>query len=218
MKIIQRSLLLSIFLISINTQAQTSFAVLGGVNLQNLNGTDSNGDKLDNDLIVGYHAGVNVLLPIAPDFYFNPGLLFSVKGASNEAMGITSTYKINYLELPLNLTYRARVGSGHVLLGFGPYVGYALGGKAKYEGGNATAESDILFQKSIESSDGNEMHLKPFDAGANIFFGYELAGGLFFQLNSQLGLLNIYPENNRVNDDQTVMKNTGFGISLGFRF
>lgn len=218
MKIKQLALLFSIVLISINAQAQTSFAVLGGVNMQNLNGKDSDGDKSDNEMIVGFHAGVNALIPVAPDFYFSPGLLFSVKGASNEALGITGTYRINYLELPLNLVYRAKVGGGYVLLGFGPYVGYAISGNAKYEGGSVTVDRDIVFQNSIESGDGDEAYLKPFDAGANIYFGYELEAGLFFQLNSQLGLLNIHPEDNRGDNNQSVVKNTGFGLSVGFRF
>jgi hypothetical protein len=199
-------------------KAQTSFGILGGVNFQNINGTDSDGDKLNNDLIVGFHAGLNVMIPVAPDFYFNPGLLFSVKGAENENNGITSTYKINYLELPLNLAYKAKLGNGYILFGFGPYVAYGIGGTAKYQGGNVSYESDIKFQKTIESGDGLDMYLKPFDAGANIFFGYELEAGLFFHLNSQLGLLNIHPEDNRINNDETVLKNTGFGTSVGFRF
>ncbi|MBK6266369.1 PorT family protein [Marivirga sp. S37H4] len=210
---------LSIVLIGLHSaQAQTSFGIVGGVNFQNLNGTDSDGDKLDNDLIVGFHAGVNLLIPVAPDFYFSPGLLFSVKGASDEAIGIVGSYRINYLELPLNLVYKAKVGNGHILLGFGPYVGYAVGGKAKFEGDNDSYERDIVFQNTIESGDDPEFYLKRFDAGANIFFGYELEAGLFLQLNTQLGLLNIHPEDKRVNDDESVVKNTGFGISVGFRF
>ncbi len=210
---------LSIVLIGFySAQAQTRIGLLGGVNFQNLNGTDSDGDKLDNDLMVGFHAGVNVLIPVAPDFYFSPGLLFSVKGASDEALGIVGTYKINYLELPLNLVYRAKLGNGHILLGFGPYAGYAIGGKVKFEGDNDSYERDIVFQNTIESGDGAEVYLKRFDAGANIFFGYELEAGLFFQLNTQLGLLNIHPEDKRMANDEMVVKNTGFGISLGYRF
>jgi hypothetical protein len=212
------ALLVSIILIGFQAQAQTKFAVLGGVNMQNLNGKNFSGDQTDNSLIVGFHAGVNVMIPVATDFYFHPGLLFSVKGAQNEAIGITGTYRINYLEVPLNLTYRTKVGNGYILLGFGPYVGYALGGKAKFEGGSVTVERDIKFQNTIESDDGVDFYLRPFDAGANIFFGYELEAGLFLQLNSQLGLLNIHPEDKRVTNDQTVTKNTGFGLSLGFRF
>ena len=51
-------------------KSQTSFGILGGLNFQNINGTDNDGDKLNNDLILGFHAGVNLMIPVAPDFYF----------------------------------------------------------------------------------------------------------------------------------------------------
>ncbi len=62
-------------------RTKMSFAILGGVNFQNLNGKLSSGDKLDNDMLLGFHGGVNVQIPIAPEFYFQPGLMFAIKGA-----------------------------------------------------------------------------------------------------------------------------------------
>jgi len=93
--------------------------------------------------------------------------------------------------LPLNAVYKALVGNGYFMLGFGPYVGYAI----------STSGGDF----------------KAFDAGGNIFAGYELAGGLFFQLNTQLGMLNIY-DGSDISEDKSSIKNTGFGLSLGYRF
>jgi hypothetical protein len=108
---------------------KTSFGILGGVNFQNLNGKDFSGDKLENDLITGFHAGINIQIPVAPEIYFQPGLLFSTKGAKNTEGSMTHTYKLSYVELPLNVVYKAPLGSGYFMLGFGPYVGYAIGGK-----------------------------------------------------------------------------------------
>ena len=106
---------------------KTSFGLLGGVNLQNLNGKDNNGDKLTNEMIIGYHIGMNVQIPIVPEFFFQPGLLFSTKGAKNNYGSLTGTYKLSYIELPLNLVYKGSLGNGYVMIGFGPYVGYAIG-------------------------------------------------------------------------------------------
>lgn len=75
-----------------------SFAVLGGVNFQNLNGKAYNGDKLNNDMLLGFHLGANAMIPIAPEFYFQPGLLFSIKGDKNKSAASTSTTRINYLD------------------------------------------------------------------------------------------------------------------------
>lgn len=200
--------------------SKTSFAILGGVNLQNLNGKDMNGNKLENDILIGFHAGVNLQLPVAPEFYFQPGLMFSAKGAKNTVVSLTSTYKLSYIELPLNFVYKVLVGNGYFMLGFGPYMAYGIGGKAIYEGADASVETDIEFKKVVESGDPlTTVYIKPFDAGANLFIGYELPAGLFLQLNTQLGLLNINPEDNRITgDNKSSLKNTGYGLSLGYRF
>jgi hypothetical protein len=45
-------------------------------------------------------------------------------------------YNLSYLELPLNFVYKGLLGTGYVMVGFGPYVGYGIMGKAKYVGGS----------------------------------------------------------------------------------
>ena len=198
---------------------KTSFAVLGGVNFQNLNGKDMSGDKLENDLIVGYHFGVNAQIPVAPEFYFQPGLQFSTKGAKNTVSSLTNTYKLSYIELPLNFVYKGLLGNGYFMIGLGPYLAYGVGGKAIYEGGSSTSESKIKFKSEVVSGDPlTEVYVKPFDAGGDIFFGYETAEGLFMQLNAQLGMINIKPDNYLYPDDSSTLKNTGYGLSLGYRF
>jgi len=201
---------------------KTSFAILGGVNLQNLNGKDNNGDKLTNEMIIGFHLGINVQVPIVPEFYFQPGLLFSTKGAKDYYGSLTGTYKLSYIELPLNLVYKGSLGDGYVMIGFGPYAGYAIGGKSTLNDDNTTYDKDIVFKNEVE--DGDEYlaaYVKRFDAGGNIFAGYEMAGGIFFQLNAQFGMLKINPVDNRiikVYSDELSVKNRGFGLSLGYRF
>ncbi len=200
----------------------TSFGILGGVNFQNFNGRDNNGNTLDNDLIIGYHAGVNIQIPLVPEFYVQPGLLFSVKGSENDFGLLTGTYRLSYIEIPLNLVYKGVLGNGYVTLGLGPYIGYGISGTSKLESGSVTIETDVEFTNVVESGDPfTTIHFRPFDAGGNIFAGYEMAGGLFLQLNAQLGMLKINPEDRRsvvVYSEELSVKNTGFGLSLGYRF
>jgi len=201
------------------TFVHAQFAVLGGVNFQNLNGTQADDSKLENSLIVGYHAGVNVQIPIASEFYFQPGLIFSTKGAKSTIGELSTTYNLYYLELPLNFVYKAPLGGGHFMLGFGPYLGYGIGGNATTEGGPLTLKSDVEYQNVVEITDPVLVpYFKPIDAGGNIFFGYELAMGVFAQVNAQLGFLEINPEDKRIVNDKSSIKNTGFGLSLGYRF
>ncbi len=199
--------------------ARPAFGLLGGVNFQNLNGKDASGATLDNDMIIGYHIGTNVQIPIAPEFYFQPGLIFSTKGAKTVIGSATRTYNLSYIELPLNFVYKGLLGAGYVMVGFGPYVGYGIMGKAKYEGGSLSYEDDIEFTNTVDAGDPlTKTYFRPLDVGGNVFAGYEMAGGLFFQLNTQLGMLNINPEDNRVPANELAIKNTGFGLSLGYRF
>jgi hypothetical protein len=199
-------------------KGKISFAITGGVNFQNLNGKLSTGDKLENDMLLGFHGGVNVQIPIAPEFYFQPGLMFAVKGAKSTPFSnnnYTSKTKINYIEMPLNMVYKAALGNGFFMLGFGPYVAYGIGGKAVTEVGSVTLEKNIEFKNEAGALDFPVY--KRFDAGANIFAGYEMASGLFVQLDTQFGMLNINPDRG-ANDNKSSSKNTGFGLSLGYRF
>ena len=196
-------------------QGQIGFGLQGGVNFQNLNGKDVNGDKLENDMIVGYHAGVSIQIQFAPDFIFQPGLLLATKGAQNFTGSVADKHKITYIELPLNVVYKPLLGKGHLLLGFGPYVAFGIGGK----GTSGSSDVELEFTKVVELTDpAGVLYYKAFDAGANIFAGYELEGGIFVQLNTQLGMLKINPEDKRISDDKSSIKNTGFGLSIGYRF
>lgn len=221
-----------ILLCGLNVQAQDpnpgvmgspSFGIYGGVNFQNINGKDAGGKDLKNSLVTKYHFGINYEIPLAPDFYFSPGLQLTAKGTKGPVTytDIVSTRTINrelsltYLEVPLNLIFKPLVGNGHFVLGFGPYLGYALAGNAKFDGDAAPDEADLEFGKTANTNDANNLiYFKKMDIGANAFFGYEFMNGLNFIFNAQLGLVNINSDTNT----ELANKNTGFGISAGYRF
>lgn len=193
----------TLFTTAIFAQSKTTFGIRAGVNFQNLNGKTEDGDKIDGKLKTGFNAGVNAEIPVGIDFYVQPGLLFSTKGAKAK-VGDGST-NLSYLELPINFIYKPELGTGRMVLGFGPYAGYAIGGKYK----SGSADTDIEFGDQPDE-------LKRFDAGANLLAGYEFSNKLSFQLNAGLGLIRL---NNRADDDtKSSLKNTGFGVSLGYRF
>ena len=189
-------------------KSKVSFGLLGGVNFQNLNGELSSGDKLENDMLLGFHGGFNVQLPIVAGFYLQPGLMFATKGAKDTytilGSEFTNEIKINYIEMPLNLVYKASLGKGFFMLGFGPYLAYGISGKQVFEG------NDLSFERGVDYN--------ALDAGANIFAGFETASGVFLQLETQFGMLNIYPEDDNSSNCQLTAKNAGFGLSLEYRF
>jgi len=143
-------------------------------------------------MVPRFNAGLVLEIPVAPDFFFQPGLLYSNKGAkANELFGLQD----------LSLDYN---------------LGYGITGKAEYNLSNLSYNEDIDFTSEYDGLV-QLNKFKPFDFGANVFFGYELAGGLSLQLNTQLGLAEINAENTSVSSEAS-FKNTGFGISLGYRF
>jgi len=193
--------------------AQTSFGFKAGVNFQNLTGKDVNGDKMDNKLKTGLALGVNAQIPVATDFFVQPGVEFNQKGAkSNDGDYQTS---LSYIDIPVSFVYKPVLGTGRLILGFGPYVGFGVGGKVK----NGSNSADVKFKNEITTDDFNtgDVYFKKMDAGANMFAGYEMSNKLSLQLNTQLGLSKINPKIEGFPDDESSVKNTGFGFSLGYR-
>jgi hypothetical protein len=192
------------------TANKTTFGLRAGVNFQTINGKDANDDKLQNDLMTGFHAGVNAEIPVGTGTYIQPGVLYTMKGAKLEDSD--NKIKLSYIDVPVNLIYKPVLGTGNMVLGFGPYVGFGIGGKV--EVGNN--ERDVEFTDSRSAS---EIHkFKRLDAGANFLAGYEFKNKLSFQLNAQLGLVDINPEITNASSDKNNWRNTGWGISLGYRF
>jgi Outer membrane protein beta-barrel domain len=189
---------------------RTSFGIRAGVNFQNINGKDAAGNSLKNDLLTGFNAGINAEVPLSSGFYLQPGALYSAKGAK-WANG--SKVKLSYIEVPVNFVYKPVLGSGNMLLGFGPYVGFGINGKVESPNGSS---EDVKFTKDYDATSAAPQ-FKRFDAGGNLLAGYEFANNVSFQLNAQLGLADINPKTTAAND-KTKLNNTGFGLSLGYRF
>ena len=184
------------------TANKTTFGLRAGVNFQTINGKDDAGDKLENDLLTGFHAGVNAEIPGGSGLFVQPGVLYPLKGAkNNDADG---KVKISYLDVPVNLIYKPILGTGNMVLGFGPYVGFGIGGKVESQG----TEQDIEFNNEYTSSTAPQ--IRRMDAGANFLAGYEFANKVSFQLNAQLGLVDINPKMPNVSDDKTNWRNTGW--------
>ncbi len=105
-------------------------------------------------------------------------------------------------------------------MGLGPYVAYGVAGKVKVTDSGIEVEQDIKFEKDLNTSQAldDEVYLRAFDAGANLLAGYEFDFGISFQLNAQLGLLEVNPGYEDDFEDKASVKNTGFGVSVGYRF
>lgn len=206
-------------LLALNSQAQigkTTFGVRAGINFQNINGKDPEGDKLDNKIKTGFNIGVNAEIPLVKEFYLQPGILFTTKGYRHPDAFMGRDFKVNlsYIEIPVNFLYKPAFGPGHILLGVGPYLAFGVGGNVKL----GDEESDVEFDKDIDLGQyATGKYFRRGDAGLNFLAGYEFNNKFSAQLNAQLGLAKINPNIKDVSEE-TAYRNTGFGISIGYRF
>lgn len=225
-------LFISIFLITLVAivniaHAQTKVNIKAGVNYTNAIFEDETGDRQDTQFIPGLHAGLSVDVPVGGEFYIQPGVLYSQKGFKQEDSwfaGSGNNFKVtvSYIELPLNLLYKPLLGSGKLLLGAGPYLGYGMGGK--WESDQPVVIGDIIHDDHgnvnfkndvIDGEWGEYLYGKPWDYGANFTAGYEFFDRFSAQFNVRLGLANLEPNVDGTKPDG-IFKNIGLGISLGY--
>lgn len=213
MKFIVFTTVMSVWTFLAQAQDLRTFGIRAGVNFQNVTYEDLDGERFETKLKPGFHLGVNVEVPLDVEFYIQPGLLFSTKGAKLDH----SDTKINlaYIEIPINFLYKPEVGDGRLLLGIGPYIAFGMSGKVKNG-----SDNDVEWKNKITYSEYQDgpLTLKRFDTGGNLLFGYEFSNSFSVQLNAQLGLVNIHPKVTGAGSDDASFKNTGFGISAGYRF
>ncbi|MCC6290049.1 MAG: PorT family protein [Chitinophagaceae bacterium] len=210
-----------------NDDKLVRFGIRAGAGLQTIYGDAINGDKLKNDFRIGYHAGVTADLLVAPGFYLQPALIYSVKGAKRSVANTDVTENISYVELPVNILLKPELGNGRLLLGAGPYIAYGIDGFQKSEAANLSGKLNAKFKNTITADDisaadvlnNNYYFLKPFDFGANVLAGYDFNSGFNIQINGQFGLTNMQPKIEGVTTaNKANAKHLGFGISVGYKF
>ena len=188
----------------------TTLGITGGVNWNNINGKNATGADLNNDLKTGFNGGLNLEVPLGSGFFVQPGIEYRRKGAELEN---GNKLNLSYIDVPVNLMYKPALGTGTMLLGFGPYIGLGINGKVISPDGT---ERKVIFNNDYAVNEAQDLQFKHLDAGANFTAGYEFRSKLSMSLKAQLGLININPDTN-IPNDETRNRNTGFGFSLGYR-
>ncbi len=185
----------SVAAVPANAQAGR-FGINAGVNFANINGKDVEGTKLK----TGFQAGVTYDIGLADEFVLQPGVSYVQNGTKLDAFN--SKLHLNYIQVPVTFQYQPALGTGNLLLGVGPYVGFGVG---KVKGS--------LFDDKVSSkSDWDDAGLKKVDAGGKLLVGYQLGMGLSFNLNANLGLANLS------DDKDAKFHNTSFGVTVGYKF
>ena len=116
-------LLAVVFTTAVAAQAQVKIGVRAGANFSGFAGEGAKDNELD--MIWGFHGGLTANFPVVEDFFsVQPEVLYSMKGAENEAS--TEEWKVNYIDVPL----LGRFNAGPLYFEFGPQFSLKAGGEA----------------------------------------------------------------------------------------
>lgn len=216
-------ILFIVFTIATVSNAQT-FGLKTGLNLSKIVETDGPFWAQDIKMKSGFHIGVTAEFPISETFAIEPNLLFSTKGfdAHSSFEGLITTinkdsYYIYYVEFPINAIFIINLGSVKVLISTGPYLGYAISGRAKLRQFDESDDKPYAINEyKIVIGDKNEdLYIKRFDFGLNMGVSLEIKS---ISIGTQygLGLANI--SGNNYNFYDTKINNRVIGISIGYKF
>lgn len=205
----------------------TAFAQIGfkaGVNIATMaeEGQDVSRDDIENRSIIAPVVGLTFDLNLSDIITIQPELLYSQSGGRNTytVLGIenTSTYRINYLELPV----LAKVQFGNANrdgLGFhiaaGPWVGYAINGRYNFK---SVQNEDVLLEINRDYSFDDEDDTKRLNYGMIGAFGISKGRGTL-DVRYNYGFNNLLDNDaDNTNDNKPVQQTRGVALTLGYSF
>ncbi len=178
----------------------------GGIANQNFNNQDI--ISSNSTITLNFGGFVNYNLP--RQWALQSGLGISNKGSEIVEDGITTTPKITYLDLPLNIVKKFSFpGLGMYYLGAGGYAAYAISGKYKFETPNSVSSEKLEF--------GNNSDVQSTDYGLNFTTGLELNNHLLFDIRYELGLKDVSTQPEK-DTGTNYIRNRLLTISLGYMF
>lgn len=181
--------------------SKLKFGIKGGVNFSNLY-TDN---VEDNNVLTGFNAGLFARLPITQTFAIQPELLYTTKGAeleyNNAFVNGTSTFKLNYLELPVLLVINL---SENFSIHGGPYLAYLIDGQAT----NNSQGTLFDVENNLDNDDYNK-----FDSGVSFGIGYD-TDKIGFGVRYNYGLQKVGKERNFNGTNYTFPNGKNSAINL----
>jgi len=224
------SVILPLFFILLTANAQKATAILkGGVNLANV--TITEGGRIDDaKTLTSFQVGIIGDINLADFIALQPGLLVTGKGSKTQSGDpsdlnyFKATTNPIYIEIPLNLVFKAPLGSDtKFFAGAGPYLAVGIAGKNKTEGKIFGAA--FASEKNIEWSDDDPTTLdndegagfgimKRFDYGLNGTAGIETKN-IVLSANYGLGLAKLQSGSNSSEDEKN--KHRVLSFTIGFK-
>lgn len=211
------------------TNAQKSSAIIkAGLNLANVS-VSQDGDVDDSRSLTSFHVGLTGDVALTSFLSFQPGILFTGKGAKTEVGNPSDAnyYKASsnpyYIEVPVNIVLKAPLNkNAKFFVGAGPYMGIGIAGKnkveGKYLGVTFESEKDIDFSNddptTLDYEEGAGFGImKRFDYGLNGTAGLE-GKSMLFSVNYGLGLAKLQSGSDNSDNNN---KHRVLSFTVGFK-
>ncbi|HRP90083.1 MAG TPA: porin family protein [Edaphocola sp.] len=150
-------------------------------------------------------AGLGLKYDLTDNVYLRPGIFYSGTGIKSQLLGITSTARYDYIQVPVTLGFNYDMNkAGALFAEVGPYVGYALSGKTTIESSLGSTKNDIKFGSKLTETNA-------LDYGAKFGVGYVTPFNIFVRAQYNLGLGNLS------NASNTTTNNKYWNVSVGYR-
>lgn len=182
------------------------------------------GNKYKSSMAPGFKLGGVVDFGFSDLISFQPGIFFTQKGAtttlssydsSGAYISVKNKIRINYIEVPLNVLFNIGYShEGHFMVGGGPYVSFAVGGKKKLKYAQPISGISQETTESLSIGGAATDDVKSMDWGFNFTGGYQWRAGVILRGQFGFGIPNILPGGNSDNH----LRNWGFGVSAGYLF
>lgn len=181
-----------------------TIGIKAGASLTTLGTFEAGGSNYSYDYKPGFQGGVYADLPIANGFSFMPHVLYSQKGGNLKATVGNTTGEIktrlNYLDVPLLFGYKP---AADVTLFAGPQVAFLL-----------SQSSESYANGTSLGTDNSTNNLRKSLIGGNVGVGYNVNSNVSINANYAFDFDKAATDN----QNQPRVKNSGFGLSLGYSF
>ena len=178
-------------------QAQINFGVRAGLNLTNIKYSGEGSESAD--MKPGFQVGVVGEINIPGLIAIQPGIIFAQQGCKFDEW----TTALNYIQIPVNVIYKVGLGPAHLLLQAGPYFGYGISAKSKYDGNS----------EKLKFGSGDDADIKAIDFGLGVGAGVQL-GSIQAGIGYNFGLANLDPEGS----SDFKAKNNGLALTVTYFF
>ncbi|QEC74995.1 porin family protein [Mucilaginibacter ginsenosidivorax] len=223
-------LVLFLFCPSLAAFAQLpSIGIKGGANFATMSssGTPANmvaGSDIyaRSKALTSFNVGVFVDVKLG-HFSLQPAVNFTGKGGkfdgptgqlpNGSVSQVSTKYNLYYVQVPVNIVYHVPFVVGEFYIGAGPFVGMGVYGRKNLSADNNNNGVHTAISSSDKITFGDNGDIRSDEYGAGAIAGIKLKGGLLFNLNYDLGLSNVAPD-----QAGNKFKNHVFGASIGFVF